>query len=547
MTNLPLKILLINQPAYKGLIKLDTIIYADSILLSFELYNFKAQLTQILIESLDTYISNREFLKTLPIENVFKYEFDLILAEQYYQYLTNIYDSTSVNLITLDVSNLRLYLNSNQIFSILCYFQNYILGYNTLKLNINIFRENQIQKTVIKNTVLEYIPDIEVIQHPQVVIDSNIVVESDIIFLNDVLKLSPCNIITYTIAKYIQDLIKQELIDVIECIINKETNTSIISIQPLINFNNLKLSSGIYSFIELLQSFDFTIDEYISKIKTLLKALIYIVKNKQINEFKISIKCIETLIFIYSLKSDKNQINNILANEYNVSNFTLSHIVNSTIEFILNNYEEFQTSNVFKISFFHPLDSALIQNDINENEIRSILANELYLLDIDKIQFLQTVFDKITNIKKKGEVKLILNHNTIINIDKIILNNNNANKLLNYKILSISEKQFQNNKIITTEYYKILKIGTSIFQTNYSENETDLIISKYYSSIEGILKQISNVESNILLISTLNLLYHYIRPNIEATVQIELLILYRIVLPFIYDVFNINTFNDYFN
>lgn len=136
--DLPIKILLINQQSYKGLIKLDTVIYADYILLSFELYNFKTQLTNILIESFDSYINNREFLKTLPIEKVFEYRFDLITAEKYYQYLMLKYDPVSTNLIMVDIENLKLYLDNIQIFSILCFFQNYIMGYNTLKLNIEI-------------------------------------------------------------------------------------------------------------------------------------------------------------------------------------------------------------------------------------------------------------------------------------------------------------------------------------------------------------------------------------------------------------------------
>jgi hypothetical protein len=486
-------------------------------------------------------------LKTLPIEKVFEYRFDLITAEKYYQYLMLKYDPVSTNLIMVDIENLKLYLDNIQIFSILCFFQNYIMGYNTLKLNIEILKTKQIQKTIIKTTISEYVPDIDITKNlqQQIIVTSQLVVESDGIFLNDILKLSPSNIITYTIAKYIHDLISREYIDSIESIVDDKNNT-IISIQPLIDFNNLKLTSGIYTFIELLQSFNFTVDEYISKIKTLLKALIYILKNKQVNDFKLSLKVIELLIFIYSLKSDKNQIDNIIINELTLSNFTISYIVNSTIEFILNNFEEFQIANLFKISFFHPSNSIEIKNDVKENEIRNILVNEMYLLEVDKLQFIQVVFDKIENVKMKGDAKLILTNNTIINIDKLLLNNNNLNKYLNYKILNVSEKQFQNNKIITNEYYKILKIGSSIFKI-YNETETDLIISKYYVGIENILKQISNVESNILLMSTLNILYHYIRPNIEASVQKELMILYRIILPFIYDIFKINTFNDYFN
>lgn len=542
--DLPIKILLINQSAYIGVIKLDSIIYADNILLSFELFNFKSKPTSILIESFDSYVSNREFLKTLPIEKAFEFQFDLSKAEQYYQYLLSVYDAGSNGLTSIEVSNLRLYLNSIQIFSIICYFQNFIMGYNNLKINIDIFREKQIQKR--ESAPIKYTPDIISVdkEESKVIIDSEIIIDTDNSFINELLKLSPSNIVTYNISKYIQDILSNDEIDIIS-ISRDERNNVTITIQPLINFNYIRLTeTGVYNFINILDSFNFTVPEYINKLKSLVKGLIYIIYKGNANDFNISIKVIEFLILIYTLKSDPNQISIISNEDQNINNTMIETIVNNAIDFILTKSREFQSENAFKISFFHSLKPELIKNKINDEDIKKILNDEIYLMDIDKLQFIETVLHQTNNLKKKGEISLILGNPIIINIEELLLNNG-----FGYKLLEIKDKQFSNNKVITLEYYKILKIGTSLFQDIYFEKETelDLIISKYYSGIEAILKQISNAEVEILLTSTLNLMYQFIKPNIEAaSTQIELFILYKIVIPFIYDTFKISVFTDYF-
>jgi hypothetical protein len=540
--DLPIKILLINQSAYIGVIKLDSIIYADNILLSFELFNFKSKPTSILVESFESYMSNREFLKTLPIEKAFEFQFDLLKAEQYYQYLLSIYDAGSNNLTSIDVSNLRLYLNSIQIFSIICYFQNFIMGYNNLKINIDIFREREIQKK--ESLPIQYTPDVVSVdkEESKIIIDSEIIIDTDKSFINELLKLSPSNIITYNISKYIQDILSTDEIDIISISKDERKNITVL-IQPLINFNYLKLSeTSIYNFINLLDSFNFTVPEYINKLKSLMKALIYVINKENINDFNVSIKVIEFLILIYTLKSDPNQISILLNEDQNINNTTIETMVNNTIFYILTKSKEFQYENSYIISFFHPLKSEYIKNEINDHDIKKILNNEIYLMDIDKLQFIQSVFDK-TNIKKKGEISLLLGNPIIININESLISNN-----FGYKLLEVKDKQFSSNKIITPEYYKILKIGTSLFQDIYFEKETelDLIISKYYSGIEMCLKQISNTDVEISLTSTLNLMYQFIKPNIEASTQIELFILYKIVIPFVYDTFKIFVFTDYF-
>jgi len=558
MSNLlPMRLILINQQSYKGIIKLDTILYADNVLLSFELYNFKTQLTNILIESLESYTSNREFFKTLPVENIFKYQFSLSTAESFYQYLIKIYETSNLNdnLVNIQLSNLNLWLSNQQIFSIINVFQNFIMTHDSIKVNIAIFRERQNQNQITQK-VQEEISELKIEtqknEEPQIIIDTPIILENDMILLNDMLKLSPNNIITYFISKCIHDLISNDHIDIIEKTHDERLNTLLISFQPLIDFSFLQFTeTGISSFLKIIYSFEFTMDEYINKIKTLLRGLIYISKHDNINEFNLSLKVLEMLIFIYTLKADNNKINFLLSN-LNIDNIILSQIINSTISAVLR-LPEFQHANLFNINIIHPSESKTQQNNLKEDEIRKILAKELYLLEIDKLQFIQTVFNQLNtdSLNKKGDVKLILHKESILNIDDILNNNstiNNKNNLLNYKLLNISEKQFEKNKIITLEYYKILKIANTTFQNVGLNSEEDIIISKYYTHIENILHQISNndVESNILLTSTLNVLYQFIKPNINANVQIELYILYRIVIPFIYDIFHISSFKDYF-
>ena len=567
---LPFKVFLINHEIFKGLLKLDTIIYCNNILLTFEIHIFKSNLTNLIIETFQAGVENREFLKALPIEKIFETQLTLQQAEALFQYLMNIYQKNINNnkLIQIGFKNIKLFLSITQIFSILVFIQGFIQNYVTLKTHIALLNEQENQKNELKNIKTNILESSQIIKNEniesnieldetvsKIIIKDELIDENDTLFLNDVIKLSPNNIITYFIYKQIYDIVYTKKIDICTKIIDQSQNINI-NIQPLVNFEYLQLTeTGIINFTNLLTTFNFTQDEYFSKIKNLIKGLYYLIeKYNDINNFNISIKCIQFLIFIYTLKYDEKQIIGIINYSQKISNVFISYITNNVIKNIVNSVPEFRGKNF--INFIHSKKYDVKEID-NLKNIEQLIAKESYMINIDKYLFIQHIINDFTKNKSENEnknkYKLILNSGYILNINELINKENITNRYLNYKIIKSKEKQFEQNIIITDEYYKILKISVSfsLFQDVLKVgSESDLIISKLYTSIENILKQISSIDNTSFLSSTLNILFNIIKPNLNQSnninIHTELFILYRICIPFIYDIFKISLFKDYF-
>ena len=111
-----------------------------------------------------------------------------------------------------------------------------------------------------------------------------------------------------------------------------------------------------------------------------------------------------------------------------------------------------------------------------------------------------------------------------------------------------TDNKFPNNTIITEQYQQILKIST--FKTK-SINNLDEVVSKLYDTIyEHIFVSLINDEDNIIKFpDTFYLLTKHIDPFLSNNIElhIKLSVLYKSIIPYLYDRMKIIQFLDCFN
>jgi len=186
------------------------------------------------------------------------------------------------------------------------------------------------------------------------------------------------------------------------------------------------------------------------------------------------------------------------------------------------------------------------------DQIDQLLTKERYMLDIDRDLYIRNVMEKLDDehsAVQKKQIKLKLNNPTTLNIEKLL--NKTSIGYLGYELQKPNQKQFETNKIITKEYYDILLISTiPKLSRKTIENELNQICIKYADMILNLIfKELSSSINTDTIISTLYLLEYQIRPFLksEATIETELFLLYRIVIPYLYDVYGITDYVDYFH
>ena len=106
----------------------------------------------------------------------------------------------------------------------------------------------------------------------------------------------------------------------------------------------------------------------------------------------------------------------------------------------------------------------------------------------------------------------------------------------------------QNHTIITAEYKTLLRIQYK--DDTLIQKQIPLFINKYCQVLtQTILPNLSNEFKSLPSpISTLDLVQNYIIPfvNKDISIETELKILYKIIIPFLYDIFKVDEIFDTF-
>jgi len=558
----PIKFILILQPNFKAVLRLDIIPIADNLRLNFSIHQFNGVVTDSIIQSFSSNSSNKQFFKALPIEKIFEDSISQNEAEYLFMNLKNFIDGSPIQnkLYNVQLASAKLYLDPVQIFSLNTFIYQFVSNYEMMKLNLAVIqvKENQQQEQIqerqpILNNIQQLIPTphVQREEHEELekLGDPNNI--DEIVLLSDILKLCPNESCMYYISKYISNMMTNGKYE--KVIIADRNNNAIISIAPLLDYQSCIISNFHHNLLNIINSFKFTNDEYISKLRSLVRELIYIVGKENPKEFFIHLKTIGFLIYIYSNKLTNNSFANQidLNGKIKVSLFfdLMTYMINYSIDYIIKGHIDRDQISFNSIIFDH-LKIVEYEEDFSVQELKQVINKELYLIDIDRDYFINRVFSMVNKDKevKTKQYDLILNNPSTFDI-KFILEQPPTNSLLSYQIIVPEQKQFESNKIITPEYLQILQlINTPTISKSILKN-INIIVSKYADNIINVIfKELSMVDSTSVT-SLLNVLNTYIRPYLgeNSTVEVEMFILYRLVIPYLYDIYGITNFIDYFH
>jgi len=202
----------------------------------------------------------------------------------------------------------------------------------------------------------------------------------------------------------------------------------------------------------------------------------------------------------------------------------------------------------------HQQDVTLDEEDLKLEDLKNVLTKELYLLDVDRDHFIGRVLSKIDKSKAtddKEKLKLTLSTPNKIDIENFI-DKTTQSSLLYYRTIKPDQKQFEKNKILTVEYLQCLQLMNTpnmVVPATTLIKDLSPIVAKYADTIINIIfKELSNNDPSTTM-STLTLLNTFVRPYLspDSTTTTELFILYKIVIPYLYDNFGIKQFIDYFH
>ncbi len=561
---LPVRFILINTNTFKAVMKLEVKAIGSELRLEYSIHQFQGILTDSVIQSFNTNTSNMSFFKSLPVERVFSQEISLHECEQIYMYLQNAkqYIQQTGTIPQLQLGQLNIYLNTQQIFALENFLLQFGQTYEIIKLNLQVLtnrHDNNIQPESHQQIIPQHQPIMEPVEASVEIEQSEEIVDSsdDIILLNDTLKLSPTPMCTYYISKFISNIFNAGKYEKLEMKAT-EDGSVIISMSPLFNVQMLFTSQYQQATLNIIESFNYSNDEYISKLKSLVSELVYIINNyygkEELKKLFIVLKIIEYLVYIYSIKFSPQTFLSKLEVGKQTEDFEKSmlEVVNYSLTYILQNYYDLNKINYNRIIIQHLPAVILDDEELTLENLKTILTRELYLIDIDKDHFVNRVFEEVTKKPDKGKnsPKLILNKPFKLDLTNFINDNSSSSAWLSYRLIKPEQKQFENNKIITEEYLHVLQLinAPSVSIGSLVKN-INPIIARYADTITNVIfKELSSLDSTTT-ISTLNILNTYIRPylNEDSTVTTELFILYRIILPYIYDTYGTTIFMDYFH
>lgn len=572
--DLPVRYFLIDQSTWKGLLALKIISIHDVLRLSFSLHQFTSVLTDSIRQSFLANQDNEKYFKMLPTEQIKSFDISLYETEQHVLYLFGILQQYPPNYdqyINVGFHHgLQLWLYYSMIYSMYNFENNFAMNYNYWK-------SLSLQSHEIPSSTSTYIPDparelkitddnseetSEEIIEPE---EDRFEIESgddNVInamqFINESIKLSPNSLTTYYISRCIDDILhthQNHLFD-----LKVENATLSITLEPLINLHLMMLSKSHFSnILGLLGSFNFSPNEYNAKLRILVNQMLYIVfeylNGRSSKESVIlPLRVIEFLIFIYTTKAKGHTIPDV-PDIISMDKHILE-LVNETVFYQFQHFNQ-KDLEFGRINIFHSnQNTTKIENKL---DLSSLLANERYLLEINREEFINNVYSAAKDSKNKSQTNnkltLILNYGNSIDIDQQFLNKNNTGSTwLNYETITPTQTQLLRNnisRIITPEYYQLLqleimpKTAVDIFIKNI-----DPKLAKYADIIiHYIQKDLSLDIKTGMTVSTLHLLNNNIRPYlpVNTSVDTELFILYRCVIPYLYDFKYCNHFIDYFH
>lgn len=579
---LPVKyILLGTNPQYDTyILELKIVPITSELQLVIAVHKLKTKITPALVQSFSANDSNIDYFDKLSKTQVISIS---LSAKQSETCLFSLYETlqksiNSTNLVVADFKStpeLKMNLTPQQVFACHTFINQFVVNYFYYKTEF--FREVQVsqpQQTGLNPQVDRPILSIvnkeennqtQVQKQDEILLNNSDEMNLDVL-LSQALSFSSHNLMSYYLVKYINLYLSQDSIEN-EYDISINNNILTISIEPLISNNLLIFSDKHYNdLITVISKINISIEEINQKMIMCFNQILFICQKiignptKFKNDMHILIKLYSMLFFIYTMRHNPANFNNYIMNASNRI-YGLYYTIHAFNQHYFNKIMEgaqYKSLPFNKIMVIHPMP-VTYSNTIQKDKLKEAISKNKYILDLkDSAKFIDMVImDLADNTKNnKKEVKLSLNNGTMINIDQLIdINSNNINphniknSMMQYQRIDASKYNIL-NKIISIEYLELLRLKLneptlisselSPLTAKYGHIISDTILPKLGSEIDKTLKS---------PISTLLLLTDFIRPNLSdnSSIETELKILYKFIIPFLYDIFNITEFIDHFH
>ncbi len=548
----PTRFFIVNTEGFYFIWKMKVVQVYDTLQIQLSYHEFLTPITKSIVESIISNESNEDYFKTLPLQVRWTQLITLNESERVTVTLSEVlnnYKQTYNYPIQIKFPWITIRMFWTHWYSIYSFTKQFNENYYTFKEKINKY----IKKDEVPIIELETVVSRN--DHSDSEEDYEIMINVDTLTLtNDCLKMVPNNVIRYFLTKYIDNYIKG-MYGEKEYSIGNINSTLIINIAPLLDVQLIGLSKRHYQeILIMINSFNPLPDESFSILNQLINQLLFMINHTSDHQtLHLPLKIIEFLIFIYSIKHYNldflSQIPEENSNPLIFHNL-MTNMVNHYINHILNSHD-LSKKNFNKINFIHCQDAHFEKEIIDIEQLKDIISKEKFMLDIDRQKFITLVQEQTIkeNIKEDKRIKLILQNPNLLKIDDFINKENNSS-WLNYNIIT-PPQNLNNHTILTQDYLHLLKLSTSTDITTYLIQQelsviltryADIILNRIYSDINAKLDKYSCV-------STLTLLQEYIRPNTNnnSTINTDFHILYKCIIPYLYDVYNIREIRDYFH
>lgn len=293
----------------------------------------------------------------------------------------------------------------------------------------------------------------------------------------------------------------------------------------------------------ILSLFDSLNNTSLDKSNLIIKNVLNYFLNNEKKLKSIHIKMLLFILFIYCIRhlSETNfnwVINNIdnIIYDYKLQTKILNYYSNKILKTNLN-FEIINDLNDEKDN---------IDNSITE-DIKNISEEYKYLKNIDQEEFINKIFQNLNNNSNTTNNTINIGYKSILNLNNFLKKNNNTsnNNLIDIKISKYKNYLLNynihkdNNKIITQEFFDFI---------NYLSNPISLkmVEKKELHNYFNILKDILNdINFNKNMINTYEY-YKILEKYIQTDYFSYLLIIYKIIVPYMYYYFNITIFEDTF-
>lgn len=360
--------------------------------------------------------------------------------------------------------------------------------------------------------------------------------------INDIIKLINNNMIVYFLFFYLNNLYYNLKYNKFEL----NNRTLKIYINNIILENNTTHSKNLYLLINNISE---SSDEINNLINILFKTLIKFINSEILTsdnnfneELIIKLNILNFLCFIYGIKflSD-NKISHEKLKYLSVLNKIYLHLLKNTK---INNLD------FDRIEIYESLSLSGGEID-NFVDLESISKKYKYLTALSSKEFIKAV---ISDVKNYSGSRILINNNLtlktpkILNIDYILTLDNDCDSYIKFNKIKTPEFiKLEKKFVITEEYLQILYLINSNGFIEHSKLNVKVV--KFADLIiNDILPEVD--KKHEMLISTLIIMTEIINELLKLKPMIDFqskfFIIYRIILPHLYNKYNINKFIDYF-